>query len=104
MLRNWGACTYTQKNDACPIVSDVLFDTMSTNVAASAMQHRIQVFSVLRERTAGMTHEKAPGSLFLSTLAGGFSASFEDIEKGGERLVVVVEKQLDVTRKSCLPP
>lgn len=29
-----------------------------------------------------MTQEKAPGSPFLWTLAGGFSESFEDIEKG----------------------
>jgi hypothetical protein len=58
------------------------------------MQHRIQVFIVLRERSAGMTHEKAPGSPFLWTLAGGFSESFEDIEKGGDGSVMVVEKKL----------
>ena len=74
---NW---THTQKNDVCPMMSDGLLDTISTNVAASAIQHRNQVFSVRRERSAGMTHEKTPDS-FLWTLPGGFSAPFDDIVK-----------------------
>lgn len=86
--------TITQKNEACPIVSDGLLETISTNVAASAMQHRNQVFSVLRERSAGITHENAPGSPFLWVLAGGFSEPLEDMEKRRERSVVVVEEKL----------
>ena len=61
-----------------PIVLDGFLATISTTVAANAMQHRNKVFRVLRERSAGMIHEKAPGPL-LWTLVGGFFAPFESI-------------------------